>query len=72
MALSNELWSDGMFLDGVYYATISKNLSNGIGSFWNLCFSESSGVFNGHPPLAMGLQSIFFSLFGESIYIERV
>ncbi len=71
MALSNELWSDGMFLDGVYYATISKNLSNGIGSFWNLCFSESSGVFHGHPPLAMGLQSIFFSLFGESIYIER-
>lgn len=71
MALSNELWSDGMFLDGVYYATISKNLSNGIGSFWNLCFSESSGVFHGHPPLAIGLQSIFFSLFGESIYIER-
>ena len=71
IALSNELWSDGMFLDGVYYAAISKNLSNGIGSFWNLCFSEVTGVFNGHPPLAMGLQSIFFSIFGESIYIER-
>tara|TARA_B100001142_G_scaffold278798_1_gene289106 strand:- start:281 stop:2350 length:2070 start_codon:yes stop_codon:yes gene_type:complete len=71
VALSNELWSEGMFLDGIYYATISKNLSNGIGNFWNLSFSEASGVFYGHPPLAMGLQSIFFSLFGDSIYIER-
>ena len=71
VALSNELWSEGMFLDGIYYATISKNLSNGIGSFWNLCFSEASGVFQGHPPLAMGLQSIFFSIFGDSIYVER-
>lgn len=71
VALSNELWSEGMFLDGIYYATISKNLSNGIGSFWNLCFSEDFGVFHGHPPLAMGLQSIFFSIFGDSIYVER-
>ena len=71
MALSNELWSDGMFLDGVYYATISKNLSNGLGSFWFLPSIASSDVFHGHPPLAMGLQSIFFSIFGDSIYIER-
>ena len=55
MALSNELWSDGMFLDGVYYATISKNLSNGLGSFWFLPSIASSDVFHGHPPLAMGL-----------------
>lgn len=71
MALSNELWSEGMFLDGVYYATIAKNLSNGLGSFWFLPSIASSDVFHGHPPLAMGLQSIFFSIFGDSIYIER-
>lgn len=71
IALSNQLWSDGMFLDGVYYASISKNLSNGLGSFWFLPSIASSDVFHGHPPLAMGLQSILFSIFGDSIYIER-
>ena len=71
IALSNQLWSDGMFLDGVYYASISKNLSNGLGSFWFLPSIASSDVFHGHPPLAIGLQSILFSIFGDSIYIER-
>ena len=42
IALSHELLSEGMFIDGIFYAIISKNLSNGLGSFWNLCFSESS------------------------------
>ena len=28
------LFSDGMILDGLFYATISKNLANGLGSFW--------------------------------------
>jgi hypothetical protein len=71
MALSNELWSDGMFVDGIYYATISRNLSKGLGSFWFLSFTEVEGIFYAHPPLAMGLQSILFSIFGDSIYIER-
>ena len=71
MALSNELWSDGMFLDGIYYATISRNLSNGLGSFWYLPsfpFLLYSDVFHGHPPLAMGLQSICFSIFPEKVF----
>ena len=72
LGLSNELWSKGMFMDGLYYAAIARNLSNGLGSFWQLYFIESNGVFYGHPPLAMGLQSIFFSIFGDSIYIERI
>ena len=58
-------------MDGLYYATIAKNLANGLGSFWQLYFTELDGVFYGHPPLAMGLQSILFSIFGDSIYIER-
>ena len=73
MALSNDLWSEGMFLDGIYYATIARNLSEGIGSFWFLHFTDtSSNIFHGHPPLAIGLQSVFFSLFGDSVYIERI
>lgn len=73
VALSNELWSEGMFIDGLYYATIARNLSEGIGSFWFLHFTDtSSNIFHGHPPLAIGLQSVFFSFFGDSIYIERI
>ena len=72
LGLSNELWSDGMFMDGIYYACIARNFSNGLGSFWQLYFTELDGVFYGHPPLAMGLQSILFSIFGDSIYIERI
>lgn len=66
------LWSKGMFMDGLYYATISRNLSEGIGSFWQLHFTATSyPIFYEHPPLAMGLQSIFFKIFGDSVYVER-
>lgn len=67
------LLSDGMFLDGVTYATISRNLAEGIGSFWDLQYTETLYPhFHEHPPLAMGIQSIFFRLFGDSMYVERL
>ena len=66
------LFSDGMFMDGLLYATVAKNLANGIGSFWYLHLSETLyPVFHEHPPLAIGIQSILFRILGDSIYIER-
>ena len=66
------LWSEGMFMDGLYYAAISKNLANGLGDFWYLHHTDfSHPIFREHPPLAMGLQSIFFYIFGDNIYVER-
>lgn len=66
------LFTDGMFMDGLFYATIARNLSVGIGSFWDLRFTETIFPhFHEHPPLAIGLQSIFFDIFGDSIYVER-
>lgn len=65
--------SEGMFFDGVIYASIARNIAIGHGSFWDLHFSES--LFNhyiDHPPLAFGIQSLFFSLFGDSVYIEKI
>ena len=59
-------------MDGLLYAAISNNMANGYGSFWKPYLSES--VFNEfyeHPPLALWLQSIWFRVFGDSIYIER-
>lgn len=69
---SVNLFSDGMFMDGLLYATIARNMAEGFGSFWQPHFSY--GLFDEfyeHPPLALGLQSLAFRLFGDSIYVER-
>jgi 4-amino-4-deoxy-L-arabinose transferase-like glycosyltransferase len=71
-----KLIQDGMFLDGMLYTCVSHNLSNGIGTFWFPQFSPSyhnagSTFFQEHPPLVFGIQSLFFRLFGDSMYVER-
>ncbi len=59
-------------MDGLIYSTIAHNLSNGIGSFWNPYFTATNMTdFHEHPPLAMGMQSIFFALFGESRFVDK-
>jgi len=63
----------GMFLDGVTYAAISKNLSLGDGSFWAPHYTPTLyPVFYEHPPLVFGLQSVLFSVFGDHFWIERL
>lgn len=67
------LFAHGMFMDGLMYATISQNLSLGLGSFWEPFFTEVYlSSFYEHPPLAFGIQSVFFKLFGDSFLIERL
>ncbi len=67
------LLSEGMFMDGLMYATVSRNLAEGEGSFWALKFSDVYlNSFHEHPPLAYGLQSICYSVFGDSIYVDRL
>lgn len=61
-----------MFMDGLIYASIAKNLNEGIGSTWDLVFTQTSGPFKGHPPLAMILESYFFKLFGDAHYTEKL
>jgi len=71
--LSPQLFSEGMFMDGVYYATIARNLSEGIGTFWIPALSDTLGAkFYEHPPLGFGLQSLFFTLFGDHFWVERL
>lgn len=70
------LIQDGMFMDGVLYTAVSKNLGNGIGSFWFPVFSElgmaRNATFHEHPPLVFWIQSLFFKVLGNSMYTERV
>jgi 4-amino-4-deoxy-L-arabinose transferase-like glycosyltransferase len=69
---SQALFADTMFVDGLIYATIAKNLAEGKGTFWNLHFTNTfMSEFHEHPPLAMGLESIYFKLFGTSRFVEK-
>jgi len=70
------LVQQGMFMDGVLYAAVSKNLAEGYGTFFAPRFSEigvaSSSIFYEHPPLAFGIQSLFFKLFNSHFLSERI
>ena len=64
---------DGMFVDGVTYSAISKNLANGIGSNWNPHYTKTLyPEFREHPPLVFIIQSLFFRIFGDAFYTERI
>lgn len=67
---------EGMFMDGMLYACVSKNLANGFGSFWFPRFSQLgfAGIetFHEHPPLVFGIQALFFKIFGNSLYTEKI
>lgn len=64
---------DGMFFDGVTYSAISKNLSNGIGSYFNPHYTKTLyPEFHEHPPLVFIIQSWYFDIFGDSFLTERI
>ncbi len=71
--VSPYILGERMFMDGLYYATISRNLAHGLGSFWNPHFTLTLfPAFHEHPPLAFGLESLFFRVLGDSIYVEKL
>lgn len=66
------LFSYGMFLDGTTYATIARNMAIGKGTFWMPYYTETLySAFYEQPPLALWLESLFFRIFGTSIFVER-
>jgi 4-amino-4-deoxy-L-arabinose transferase-like glycosyltransferase len=67
------LLREGMFVDGIWYATISNNLANGFGSLWKPLFTNTIfPEFYEHPPLVFWIQSLFFRIFGSSFWTERI
>lgn len=61
-----------MFADGVDNATISRNMAKGLGQFWRPHHTATlAPEFYDHPPLMFGMQSLWFRLLGDSIYVER-
>jgi 4-amino-4-deoxy-L-arabinose transferase-like glycosyltransferase len=76
MLVLPDLVQHGMFMDGVQYAIVSKNMAFEKGSFWLPYLSgswnkEYNTSFIEHLPLTYFLQSGFFLLFGNSVFTEK-
>lgn len=73
LLVAPRLLSTGMFVDGVVYASIARNLAEGYGSFWRPAYTATVyPVFYEHPPLAFWLQSWAFWLCGDTPVVEAV
>lgn len=71
--------TEGMFPDGLCYASLARNLAEGRGSFWQPFFSTSywlpyntGPVYYENLPLTVWLQSLFFRAFGDYWWTEKV
>lgn len=63
----------GIFLDGLIYSTLARNLAENRGSFWQPYYTDTLfTVFSGHPPLAFNAEALFFRIFGDVYYVERL
>lgn len=73
LVMSPLLLAKGMFMDGLIYSCVALNLSNGIGDFWHLQFTQTLyAEFHEHPPMAMFLQSTFMEMFGSDFWVDRL
>jgi 4-amino-4-deoxy-L-arabinose transferase-like glycosyltransferase len=67
------LISEGMFFDGTQYASISRNMAAGEGTFWLPKLSETLyPQFTEHPPLGFFIESLFFRIFGDHLWVEKI
>jgi 4-amino-4-deoxy-L-arabinose transferase-like glycosyltransferase len=64
----------GLFLDGLIYAAVSRNLAVGVGTFWKPVFTSTLApeFFAEHPPLGLGIQSLFFRVLGDGFWVENL
>jgi hypothetical protein len=72
-ALLPRLAHRGLFLDGLTYASIARNMAEGRGHFWEPFYTATIyPAFHEHPPLAFWLQSLWFRVFGDRWFVERL
>ena len=70
--VSKSLLTEGMFFDGVTYASISRNMAEGQGTFWNPYYTQTLyPEFRQHPPLAIGLEALAFKALGDHWWVEK-
>ena len=62
----------GFHPDSLVYMSMARNLSESQFGFWDLHFTNLNfNHFYEHPPLGIYIMSLFFSLFGDTIYIDK-
>jgi len=62
-----------MFMDGIIYAGIAKHLTWQTISTLQLNLSKSYGAnFYGHPPLSMIIHFLFYDVFGNDFFVDRM
>ncbi len=70
--LSKSLLTEGMFVDGVTYAGISRNMAEGQGTLWNPHYTQTLyPEFRQHPPLALGMEALAFKALGDHWWVEK-
>lgn len=63
----------GIFVDGMTYASISRNMAEGVGSFSSPTYTLTIyREFYEHPPLQFYIESIFFKFMGDNFWTERI
>ena len=73
-------FDDALFVDGLAYASIARNMAIGLGTFWEpffaesfwLAFNDRCSFFCEHPPLMFGLQSLLFRILGDTTLVENL
>ncbi len=69
---AGRLLSTEVFVDGVTYGVVARNLATGRGSFWSPSYVEGLSPFHQHPPLGLWLESLAFRLLGDGPFVEQV
>ena len=71
LLLGYKLLRLGQHGDGVEYASVARNLADGVGTFWKPYLDDYlHPVFHEHPPFVFWFQSLFFRIFGNGPYLE--
>jgi 4-amino-4-deoxy-L-arabinose transferase-like glycosyltransferase len=71
LLIGHKLMRLGIHGDGVEYASVARNLSEGVGTFWKPYLDDRiHPVFHEHPPLVFWIQSLAFRIFGDGPYLE--
>ncbi|MCH2022247.1 MAG: hypothetical protein MK207_07160 [Saprospiraceae bacterium] len=68
-----KLFTQGLFVDGIFYGSVAQSLADGYGSLWHLSATKHYYYsFYGHPPFAIWAMSSFMIVFDSAFWVERV
>lgn len=72
LLMNADLATRGMMPDGTLYASISRDLAQGKGSFWFPPSYVPHAYFYDHPALGMYLESLLFRVLGDHFWVENL